>query len=104
MTRSAKTSLRTAAVLTCAAMLLAGCGSGRDTELAEKMARAERAADRAEAAQKAAEAAAKSAGAKLDQIHSSEDVEPAPVEDEPRDEPVEAAGNDAAPPADPGPA
>ncbi len=43
---------------TALALVLAGC-SGRDSDVAEKVARAEAAADRAEAAAKQAEAAAK---------------------------------------------
>ena len=61
-----------AGVLACA-LLLAGCGSGRDELLAEKVAAAQAAALRAERAAEAAERAAAASGASIQNTTFSED-------------------------------
>ena len=89
---------RLAFALPAAALLLSSCGSGRDSALAEKLARAERAAERAEVAQKAAEKAADAAGAKLNSIRNAESGESEPVVEEERAAPVDTAGAEIGPP------
>jgi len=74
--------------------LLAACGPGRDTDLAEKLARAEAAARRAE---KAADAAEKAAAMAAGQARSA----PAAADEAYwKDDAVEGTSPDAAAPAD----
>lgn len=69
---------------TALALVLAGC-SGRDSDVAEKLARAEAAADRAEDAAKRAETAAKRLPPPPVDAAPAEEEEPA---DQPADEPA----------------
>lgn len=89
---------RLAFALPAAVLLLSGCGSGRDAALAEKMVRAERAAERAETAQKAAEQAADAAKDKYNAIQNAETADTAPVVEEEREAPVDTAGSVIGPP------
>lgn len=58
------------------ALLLAACSGGRDTDMSEKLAAAEAAAQRAEAAQKAAEKAARAAGASIQSLPDAVEEDP----------------------------
>lgn len=86
------------ALIPAAIVLLSGCGAGRDSALAEKLARAERAAERAETAQKAAERAASAASAKLEQINAASEPGTAAVEEPEIEDPVDTAGAEIGPP------
>ncbi len=85
------------AALPVALLLLSGCGSSRDSAMAEKLARAEQAAKRAEAAQKAAEEAAKAAGSKLEQLNAASPEDAVPDEDEESAEAADSAGAETGP-------